>query len=375
MEVKEISNKQINLFGIAYAILLFLHPVAAIFLFFSATAIFNVRITKGILILFAINLASLVATRYIPAIPADDLSQYFIFYEYSKANSFIELFFYSRFEPVLFYVYKLLPFGLSAANLLFINSFLATVFFVFATNALSSIIDKENNYKMFVWPLFLCFFPFELISNVPRQMLAIGIFFYALTSKRRNFFIIVALLTHKIMLPALFIYILIKAKKKILIGVLGILFLYLLMIFFPQIIIELFFSRIDYFVYREGQFSFFPIVVFFAAAFGLIFLNRGYRDDIYFTLLISILSIFTMQFGPLGARLIYLAWPFFLIILIGLFAKFIFVQRRIIVLPYFFIFLILFSWRIFFPDEYSHDVLSGFDIMQVFFNNHILNFI
>jgi len=343
-----------------------IHPSLSILfvLFISFGKNSNIYNNGLFVVLVALDLALITSSRTIYAFPADDLITYYSFLHTSKSLSFYEIIIEFRFEPVLFWIYKLfLSEEIAIRTLLFYNSFLVSIAYLFTARSL------VKHFKLPYWSFsfFILAFPFEITSNIPRQILASLLMLWFLYSFGlvRYVYILLALFTHKSTL-AIFIFSKIPFFNKYWLLYLMVM---LLISFSGGLLIDLYMSsgmggRIASFFLREASGKFFVYAVL--SVLVIVFLlYKDYRKDYMVFLYISVAAVLLSDAGPLGVRLAYLVYLPVLVGLILITMKFKFKFKLHFMCS---IIVIIFILRVtFLPKFGTHDPHSEISVLESFF--------
>ena len=220
---------------------LLIHPVLSvpIVLLYASSSRYCVSNT---IVTLSLSMAAITSTRQIYVNDApDDLISYVSFSNEFPNMTWVEFLFESRLEPLFFLPYYFFgPF--EAHSLLFVNSFIATLFFFTAIYTLSKRFGSNFTFAIFVA---IALFPFEIISNTPRQVAASCFLFTLFNSKWK----ILSLFIHK---ASIIPYVLsnLKTKKSVYVFL-----MFIPVLFFSGIIENYFFVRVKYFLIQDGTFS------------------------------------------------------------------------------------------------------------------------
>lgn len=279
---------------------LLIHPVLSVPIVLLYTSSSRYCVSNAILTL-SLSLAAITSTRqiYVNDVP-DDLITYVSFSNEFPNMTWVEFLFESRLEPLFYLPYYFFgPF--EAHSLLFINSFIATFLFFTAIYTLSKRFGSNFTFAIFIG---IALFPFEIISNTPRQVAASCLLFTLFNSKWR----ILSLFLHK---ASIIPYVLssLKTKKSIYV------FLILIPLLFfvgAGVIENVFFARVKYFLIQEGTFSNLIALMVIVSFFTLIVKRE---DKLFWLAIFGYLCMCAIlsQFGPLGIRLSYLVYSVFII--------------------------------------------------------------
>jgi len=316
LQYKKKFKIHIPVYVLCLLALTIIHPTLSILfvLFISYGKNSNIYNNSVFVVLVALNLALITSSRTIYAFPADDLITYYHFLQTSKVLSFYEIIIEFRFEPVLFWIYKIfLSEEITLRGLLFCNSFLVSMTYLFTARAL------VKYFKLPYWSFsfFILAFPFEITSNIPRQILASLMMLWFLYSFGlvRYIYLLLALFTHKSTLAILILskvpffkkYWLLYLMAMVLIGFSG------------GLIIELYMStgmggRIASFFLRDASGKVFVYAIL-SVLIIVFLLYKDYRKEYMVFLYISVASVLLSDAGPLGVRL---AYSVYLPVLVGL---------------------------------------------------------
>jgi hypothetical protein len=210
----------------------------------------------------------------------------------------IDFLFETRLEPLFYLPYRVLgPF--EPLSLLFLNSFMATILYLIAICVLA---DKFRSSVTIVLIIAVAFFPFEIVSNTPRQFAAAGLMFTLLGTR----FGWVSLLMHK---AAILPYLLTMARSApwlILSAVL------IFLLYVNGFLEHYFLSRVTYFFIQAPSFSYLLIVMLIVSLFVLI-MDKKIKQFWFAVFAYIILCVYLAKFGPLGVRLSYLIYPVFIV--------------------------------------------------------------
>ena len=311
-------------------------PIASFFVSFLSpflallSAVFAFQFLKAVpcfrvawVLAFATPLAFIVCSREIPAYPSDDLKNYYGFYLEVQSLNFLEVLFYSRFEPVIFLVYK--AFGgldITIRGLLFVNALLCSVAFVSA----ALLFCRRLALPASIFCIALFFFPYELVSNTPRLVLAASLFliFVQLDGAWRYCFLILALLSHKFIFALLLVYLLavILYRRRILVS-LAPLFFVAAVFLLPSVLHLPLFNRLRYYFLLTDVGGYSVKYIVFSLPFLFVFWRQSIADRVksqaVFFYFLCMLAFSVSPYGALGDRIgqpVWMPFAFFLFFLV-----------------------------------------------------------
>lgn len=305
------THNEYNTVG-AFAVLalVIIHPIfgclAPIFMPFNRNVL-----TYVLIVILIFCLAAIVATRevFVSGFP-DDLLAYYDYFNSYNYLTFAGLVEATRFEPVFYLTGWLWEGHLSARAVLFHNALLVCAAYFAAVASLGARYRVDSP---LVYAFAAALFPFELASNIPRQLFA-GYLCVALLFSRWS---VLTVLVHK----SSILLVLLAQKTRTLLflvpsGLLAILI-------FAADFERLFLSRLDYYFIREGQFSWFVIIM--PLVVGLFFYTHQLDKEMTSlsrkVLIACVLLTPLMMLGPLGARLSAFFWPWVVIAFAGIFSR------------------------------------------------------
>jgi|TARA_B110000879_G_C11160230_1_gene508716 hypothetical protein len=204
----------------------------------------------------------------------------------------------TRLEPLFYLPYRMFgPF--EPLSLLFLNSFMATILYLIAICVLA---DKFRTSVTIALIIAVTFFPFEIVSNTPRQLAAASLMFTLLGTR----FGLVSLLMHK---AAVLPYLLTTGRSAAWLILSAVLVFLLYMSGFLE---YYFFSRVTYFFIQAPSFSYLLIAMLIVSLFVLI-IDKKNKQFWFAIFAYTILCVYMSKFGPLGVRLSYLIYPLFIV--------------------------------------------------------------
>ena len=232
---------------------LLIHPVLSvpIVLLYASSSRYCVSNT---IVTLSLSMAAITSTRqiYVDDAP-DDLITYVSFSNEFPNMTWVEFLFESRLEPLFFLPYYFFgPF--EAHSLLFMNSFIATLFFFTAIYTLSKRFGSNFTFAIFPY----------VLSNL-------------------------------------------KIKKSVYVFL-----MFIPVLFFSGMIENYFFVRVKYFLIQDGTYSNLITLMIIVSFFTLIVKRE---DKLFWLAIFGYLCMCAIlsQFGPLGVRLSYLVYSVFII--------------------------------------------------------------
>ena len=356
-------------FGLIVTIILFVWPPLAI-IFIAFTLSFFPALNSNTFTNFsiALTIGAITATRVIPALPSDDLEEYLIIYQNLKGMGFFEFLDYVRFEPLFYFWHYLVDLDYSNERLilLLVSTLIALAYVYAIKNSLRfCLLPKE------LLGLGIVLFPYEIVSSIPRQMLAVFLLQALITSIATKKYLTIAIvaLTHKTSLLASLLSIVRYTPYT----------LYFLLAFsiflafssFDLILryIELdVFARMRSYFLREGSSGLFPFVIFSAVSVGAV-LFRNLRPFLMMYVPLLGLSLALSELGPLSIRLSYYGYIPTLMVLFAILSSLLTSRKGRVWLIILSIYIFL-SVRLALPPNGDHDPFSQVGVENSWFFIH-----
>jgi len=313
----------------------------------------------------AIVLASMLATRAVPALPSDDLDDYIDIFKSINSIGLYEFLSVVRNEPIFYLPHFFFNFNYDDSRLVlfFISVVVAYLYLIAICNCF-----KLSKIPLGFYSMAIMLFPFEIASNIPRQIMAIFLFQSLVSTQRsRNFGVfILATLSHKttflVATLSLFPYnrliIMLTMLSSFAVAVFG------LDIILDNVSLDIFQRMRSYFV-RDGDSGIFPFLMLVIVSLGVLFVAE-LRTSLWYYLPVAALAVAVASLGPLGIRLAYFAYIPCLVVCFALIERCSrrSLRREIVVLVGA---IILFFSRILPAPNGDHDPLSGIGLMESFF--------
>ena len=313
----------------------------------------------------AVVLASILITRAVPAFPSDDLDDYILIFTSLESLDVPEFFRFIRNEPIFYLPHLIFNFSYDNPRIVLFYISIPVAYFYLA--AVCNIF-KQVGLPVTYFSLAIISYPFEIASNIPRQMMAIFLFqsFVSAGAFRNIGVLILGGLTHKMTLVVALLSVLPYRRYFLfaMIPVSCVLAIYGLDVIEKNYELGIF-QRLRSYFDREGSSGVFPLVIFMVVAVG-VSLFKHLRPVLWIYLPILALAVAVADLGPLGIRLAYFGYIPCLAVCVAFYERFskYFLRKEIILI---FGSMLLFTLRFTPTPNSDHDPFSGINLLESLF--------
>ena len=302
-------------------------------------------------LIIGISLGVVIATRGIEYINSpDDLITYTYFSRIMPQMSIVELIEFSRYEPI-FYLHYWLNGGYEKNQLLLINSIISSVAFTIGIFVLG---NKYNIEKRSLLLTIVALYPYEAISNIPRQMFAVGVYYILVNSRYK----LLSIFAHKATIINNLIFRHYTKSDAVILAIVALIsYIYLF-----EFVNEFFIKRTNIYLTNVSSWRISSVLIL-STIISMIAVAKKNIEYSNRVLLICIILIFLSGFGEFANRLIFLIYPIIIIYIIEINSR-LFTKSLYVKYIYNITFLILFFVRI--TSGGDHEPFSGKKFEDIF---------